>query len=529
MPEIWLKSWQSSADDGRGQEVKKKWFGNITLLALMVFLFFAACDNADNLDNNSREFTINRITPDGSSDGSTVISTTKLKLIFDRDIPGLSADDIKINVVSFATDPNKLVSNEDFPIIKGNLTKAGAHTYELAITPGNSGRIKMGLDPYRGYTGWNAVDVAVHAISHFKGTTELTITGYRNGGGHITIPAELGGIPVTAIGIAAGTGAGQTAFSGKQLTSVSIPGSVTLIGINAFNDNKLTDIIIPDSVTFIGIGAFANNQLASVTLSCSITAIESGTFFGNQLTGVTIPDGVISIGISAFANNQLTRISIPDGVVSIGQNAFQNNQLPDVSIPSTVSTIRDNAFANNRLTEIILPDSVISLSGFNDNQLTDVIIPESVTSIGVSAFANNKLTTIDIPDNATSIGAYAFQDNWLINVTIHEKIPTIGNGAFANNRLTDVTISPGVIRIGDSAFANNQLTSVSIPDSVSIIDSRAFSGNQLTSITIGADLTLPRGSFGNGFENAYNAASKTAGTYTRVDMSSYEWELVTSD
>jgi hypothetical protein len=520
MPEIWHTDWQGPADDGRRRKVKKKGFTHITLLALMVLLFFASCADATHPDNNSREFTINSINADGSTD----IATTKLTLAFDRDIPGLSADDIRINAVSFAANPATLVSNADFPVIKGDITKTGANTYELAITPGNSGRIKVGLDPYRGYTGWKAADVAVHAIFHFKGTRELTIIGYGIAGGHVTIPAKLAGIPVTTIGIATGTSVGQTAFSGKQLTGVTIPGSVTLIGINAFNGNELTDVFIPDSVTFIGIGAFANNQLTSVALSGNITAIESGTFFNNKLTNVIIPDGVMSIGISAFANNQLTSVSIPDGVSSIGQNAFQNNQLSAVSIPDSVIYIRDSAFANNRLTSVNIPSDVISLSGFNENQLTGVIIPESVTAIGVSAFANNKLTTIDIPETVTSIGAYAFQDNWLINVTIHENIATIGNSSFANNRLTSVTISPGVIRIGDSAFANNLLTSVSIPDSVTIIDSRAFSGNQLTSITIGADLTLPNGSFGNGFENAYNAASKTAGTYTRVDMSSNEWE-----
>lgn len=50
------------------------------------------------------------------------------------------------------------------------------------------------------------------------------------------------------------------AFSGSpEVTSVSMPNSITEIGVNAFNGcNKLTSIIIPDSVVSIGEHAFDN-------------------------------------------------------------------------------------------------------------------------------------------------------------------------------------------------------------------------------------------------------------------------------
>jgi hypothetical protein len=477
--------------------MNKNCFQNVTALALIAFLLIA-CDNPVNQDDNSGIYTIAGI----FADGSPGVSTTTLTLIFDKDIPNLCADDIRINAVSFAaSSPSNYVSNEDFPIIKGPLTKTDAfNTYELAIIPGNSGRIKVGLDPYRGFTGWKAVDLTVHALFHFKGTTGLTITGYSGDSGDVTIPAEIAGIPVTAIGLSSAT-TGQTAFYEKKLATVIIPDSVTTIGTFAFASNQLIDIVIPAHVTIIGSRAFANNQLKTVTILGSIGAIEDGTFLNNQITSVIIPDSVSTIGVSAFAKNQLNSVTIPGNVTTIGVSAFADNQLTSVTISNGVTAIGTNAFYNNQLESVSIPNSVKTLSGFNDNQLKSIVIPDGVDSIGIGAFTNNQLTSVTIPTSVTIIGQNAFQGNKLMSVVIY----------------------PGVRDINSSAFADNQLTSVTVPDSVNTIESRAFFGNQITSVTIGKDVLLGSASFGDGFESVYNNG-RAAGTYTRPNTKSNIWE-----
>ena len=61
---------------------------------------------------------------------------------------------------------------------------------------------------------------------------KITITGYSSSAPKtVTIPASIYGWPVVAIG--------NSAFNGKQLTSVTIPNSVTSIGGNAFTGNQL--------------------------------------------------------------------------------------------------------------------------------------------------------------------------------------------------------------------------------------------------------------------------------------------------
>jgi acetyltransferase-like isoleucine patch superfamily enzyme len=127
----------------------------------------------------------------------------------------------------------------------------------------------------------------------------------------------------------------------------------------------------------------------------------------------------------------------------------------------------------------------------------------------------------------TSIGNWAFSYNQLTGVIIiPDSVTSIGDDAFSFNRLTIVIFGNSVTSIGASAFFGNQLTSVTIGNSVTSVGAFAFFGNQLTSVTIGADVTLATGdlsSFGGGLEEAYSAAGKIAGTYTRPDTDSTDW------
>ncbi|MDR1900369.1 MAG: leucine-rich repeat protein [Treponema sp.] len=188
----------------------------------------------------------------------------------------------------------------------------------------------------------------------------VVITEYTGEGGGIVIPERLNNLPVIVIG--------ASAFREKNLTGVTIPGSVKEIGAYAFSGNQLTSVAIPGSVTSIG----------------------GEAFYSNQLTSVTIPDSVTEIADSAFRSNQLASVAIPDSVTVIGKSAFAANQLTSVIIPNSVTTIEYYAFANNQLTSVTIPGSVTSIGkwAFLGNQLTSVTISDSVTWIGENAFAN---------------------------------------------------------------------------------------------------------------------------------------------
>ncbi|HWJ03016.1 MAG TPA: leucine-rich repeat protein, partial [Verrucomicrobiae bacterium] len=345
---------------------------------------------------------------------------------------------------------------------------------------------------------------------------EAEITGYDSTGTRdIVIPGSLGGYPVTSIG--------RGTIQGKQLTSVSIPNGVKIIGDDAFKGNQLASVIVPDSVTSIGSGAFAFNQLTSVTIPQSVTSIGAGVFAGNQQRTADLKIyGIVGSTAETYANSNgytfvpIFTYAVVDGkakitgysldapkdvvipatlggypVTSIDELVFAAYQLTSVSIPESVTSIGNSAFMNNELKSAIIPDGVTSIGrlAFASNQLTSVNIPDSLTSIGTGAFDSNQLTSVEIPVGVTTIGEYAFYRNQLTSVTIPDSVTSIGNSAFASNQLTSVTIPDSVTSIGNSAFASNQLTSVTIPDSVTGIGNSAFASNQLTSANISGSLT----------------------------------------
>lgn len=199
----------------------------------------------------------------------------------------------------------------------------------------------------------------------------------------VDIPATIGGVAVTSIG--------DGSFSGKSLTSVTIPSSVFIIGNNAFNGNQLTTVTVPNSVTTINSRGFENNLLTSVTLGSSVDIIEDNAFETNQLTTVTIPNSVTAIGSYAFKDNQLTNLTLGSSVVTIGNSAFEGNQLISLVIPNSVTAIGGSAFLYNHLTSLTLGNSVTTIGSyaFNSNQLTNVTIPNSVTTINQGAFIGN--------------------------------------------------------------------------------------------------------------------------------------------
>ena len=126
----------------------------------------------------------------------------------------------------------------------------------------------------------------------------------------------------------------------SSLQSITIPEGVTKIEAGTFyRCAGLTEVILPSTLTAIkgdtsyG-GAFSYCfSLSNITIPESVTSIGISAFSDcTALTEITIPDSVISIEYSAFRDcPALTSINIPDGVTSIGQWAFYDcSSLTDI-------------------------------------------------------------------------------------------------------------------------------------------------------------------------------------------------------
>lgn len=150
-------------------------------------------------------------------------------------------------------------------------------------------------------------------------SAKVIFNGWGVVSGDVIIPPKIDGYPVTAID--------KYAFGSCDITSISIPDSVTSIGEYAFdNCDELKSIVIPEGITEIANGAF---------------------FCCDSLTEVTIPDGVVSIGEYAFEDCcSLTGIELPESLESIAGSAFSGCvELKSVHIPDNVEFIADDAFA----------------------------------------------------------------------------------------------------------------------------------------------------------------------------------------
>ena len=315
------------------------------------------------------------------------------------------------------------------------------------------------------------------------------VTGYTGSGGAVAIPSTLGGYPVTEIA--------QNAFTSSDLTNVTIPNSVTSIGLEAFSHcGSLTSATIPNSVTNIGRSAFYYcTSLTSIEVSSGNGAYKdiNGVLFNKAGTllhtypagksgSYVIPDGVNNLGYSAFAGSKtLTNITIPDSVTIIGHYVFYGcSGLTSVTIPDSVTTIGYEAFAYCiGLTSVMIPDSVRSINGnaFKScSGLTSIIVASGNTEYkAVNGVLFDKTGTFLITYPAGKSGSYVIPNG----------VMDIEDCAFYGcNGLTSVTISNGVTDIWSEAFFGcSALTIVTIPDSVTgIYDYAFFNCSALTDI-----------------------------------------------
>jgi hypothetical protein len=315
-----------------------------------------------------------------------------------------------------------------------------------------------------------------------------------NASGAVNIPASINSAPIALI-------ANSAFYSCDNLTSITIPDSVTNIGHYAFKAcTSLTSITIPDSVTSIGQGTFQDcRDLTTITIGNSVNSIERYAFKAcTSLTSITIPDSVTRIGQGTFEDCiSLMTITIPDSVTSIGQELFRGcSDLTNITIGNGVTSIANEAFVScTSLTNITIGNGVTSIGNkafVGCISLTSITLPDSVTSIGGAAFKDcSSLKSITIPDGVSSIGSSAFtQCTSLTIITIPDSVTSIGDRAFWNcTILTAITIPDGVISIGDWAFRGcSSLTAITIPDGVTSIGEWAFRGcSSLTAVTFLGD------------------------------------------
>ena len=371
----------------------------------------------------------------------------------------------------------------------------------IAVQKGNGGLDPehAGVDPWFRLYECNLSGDMVYQASD----DAATLVRYFGSDSKVDIPAELGGKPVTSIGVYA-------FWNCRSLTKVTIPEGVTSIKDSTFRYCiSLTEVNIPKSVETIGDEAFQFcDSLTEVTIPKSVTSIGVYAFqYCNSLTEVTISEGVTSIGDGAFAScSSLTEVTIPEGVTSIGGTAFAYcSSLTEVTIPKSVTSIGGSAFQScSSLTKATIPEGVTSIRGSvfeGCSSLREVTIPKSVTSIESHAFYNcGALATVyyggtqedwdalkkNISEynttllNANIICAIQESNGFAYTVTGDEATITGYTGSAENIVIPSELGGKPVTAIADKAFYGYKTPNIYIPKTIKAIGEDAFAGTVIS-------------------------------------------------
>ncbi|MGN0783959.1 MAG: leucine-rich repeat protein, partial [Christensenellales bacterium] len=237
----------------------------------------------------------------------------------------------------------------------------------------------------------------------------------------------------------------NTSLEEADLSALS---ALTVIGSYSFAQvETLRRVTFPtrSSLTTIEIGAFSNDgNVTSISLPASVTTIKKEAFRNCGLTEFTVPAGLTTIGESVFAGNKITTYKSNNSNYRIGSNGeliqivadgddlvvgisaafsgvyvFEKGTAPGpycfagvtgltgVQFPEGITELPEYSFAGYT-GKITLPETITSIGAyaFYEAELTDFVIPASVTSVGYRAFAYATIDKLVIPSTVEKVGQY---------------------------------------------------------------------------------------------------------------------------
>ena len=305
--------------------------------------------------------------------------------------------------------------------------------------------------------------------------TNLGNTDYYKG--EITIPSSVSSqgveYPVTAIG--------ELAFKGcKELTSITIPSSVTTVPAGAFYGcDKLASIVVA-----------AGNPVYDSRDNCNAVVETATNTIIAGCSKTAIPTSVASLGECAFYGSRgLTTLTVSDNIKQIGQWTFLDcENIESLNWNSVCSPASVTYYASESIKEIVLGDSVKSVYGLaRCGNLKSIVIPDGVTRIEQSAFAMcTGLESIVIPSSVTRIDAEAFRGcTGLKSITIPSSVQFIASNAFRDCNNVETLYWNSNFSLNILRNFKTSLKTIVIGDSVKTLELYVFDGCvNLTTVTV---------------------------------------------
>ena len=332
-----------------------------------------------------------------------------------------------------------------------------------------------------------------------NGDGTCTVTGALGRSAELAVPAELGGLKVSAIG--------EDAFRGVSwVESLSLPEGLRSIGDGAFRDcASLESIELPDGLSSLGFGAFQGcTSLASASVPGSVRELVCAFEGCSALKSVSLGEGVESLqGMDFYDCSSLASVKLPSTLRSIGAYSFSGcASLPSVDLPSALGSVGTGAFDRcSSLAGLELPASVDVAQGAFQGLAEGTWIKVPTWELfykldGNSSYLDPDKTSVACtsadPEPALS---FAWSDNGDGTCTVTGalgrsaelavpaelgglKVSAIGEDAFRGvSWVESLSLPEGLRSIGDGAFRDcASLESIELPDGLSSLGFGAFQG-----------------------------------------------------
>ena len=227
-----------------------------------------------------------------------------------------------------------------------------------------------------------------------------------------------------------------------------VPAGVTTIGERAFYDSNITGITIPGNVRVIGVEAFARcSALISLVFEGgardpALTIEESAFYNCSSLSSVSLPANLKNLGQYAFGGiSALTKVTV-NAAESIGELNYSTGAFSSTDGVSYVRTLVigpdvSDFDINGVFGSVNLTTVEVDPANKNFAEKDDVLFNKDFTRIVY--YPNGKMGDYVLPDTVVEIGAGVFSGKGnLSKITIGSNITTIAEGAFMESSITEV-------------------------------------------------------------------------------------------
>ena len=453
---------------------------------------------------------------------SVAPQTTTVNVYPDADYTGLSQ--VTISAVDATIDSNIIPSN-----IKKDVTILGVTGTMTQEMSGTDVLISVMDKSISGELDLSTVNISEINDKFFANCTKLT---------SVTLPSSITDIKYQAFYNTGLTSISTNsyyisdeAFSNcSSLTSVELKPGVAQIYSNAFaNCPNISSVSLPEGLYMIGDYCFNGSTLSSITIPSTVQTIGSYSFYNNNLSSITLPNSLSTLGDYAFASNSISgTLNIPDSLSYFNRGIFENNPIDEVVFGEnpTVGGISAYSFSGTNIKKFKVPESVHTMHGWalaGCSKLENVYLPSNLTTMHEEIISGSKVVEVFVPNTVTDTLRNVFDgvpgltiyceasskpDSWSddwnecgVPVVWGAKRPyslSYGTGsnafsgssyAFINGINVDGTITNGVVYDGEKVYFPTTIVRDGVEYPMTSINDYGFCRSNIKEITIPSHVT----------------------------------------